>query len=53
MLQPGFIIGLITLVGGTSLAVYLYFKTKKDTTKKLNEFERKIKTDSRGIEMSN
>ena len=49
----GFIIGLVTLGGGTSLAVYLYFKTKTDTNEKFDAFEKKITTNSRGIEIGN
>ena len=38
----GLAVGLVTLVGGTSLAVYLYFRTKKDTDDTIDKFANKI-----------
>lgn len=51
----GFMIGLVTLVGGTGLAIYLYFKSDKNTKKTIQESITKISLEpnSSGVIVSN
>ena len=54
ILFGGFIIGLVTLAGGTGLALYLYFKTKKHTDDSIDKFKNIIKSEpnSSGFEVT-
>ncbi len=49
----GLIIGIVTLIVGISLAIFLYYKTIIHTNKSINEFKDKINTNQLGIVINN